>query len=213
VATKRAIVGKVASGAGVRLSYKDEDASLLDVTTDKSALHLDARSRLPKPIYSHANTFAELTVQGHKKLSLAFSSLAGKRIDVASATAPARFAWLDAAGVLHVTQADNRARGPYTELAAGNLGKAPLQITIFDGDKAMFTVTLDDFAAQASTAASPTAGAGITVNAIEFARGGDPETAPVLITLSLAATTIGRGTASVGHAAGVYRDRVTVTLP
>ena len=51
------------------------------------------------------------------------------------------------------------------------------------------------------------------VNAIELVRGGDADTAPVLISFSLAATNIGRGTASVGHAAGVYRNRITVKLP
>jgi hypothetical protein len=89
----------------------------------------------------------------------------------------------------------------------------PLVLTIYDGDKAMFSVALEDWAAQAATQLSPTAGWGIPVNAIELVRGGDPETAPALISLSLAATAIGRGSQTVGHTAGVYRNRMTVRLP
>ena len=86
-------------------------------------------------------------------------------------------------------------------------------LTLYDGDKAAFTVTLDGLVGAGLDALSPTAGDGLPVNAIELVRGGDADTTPGLITASLAATSLGRGTATVGHAAGVYRDRVTVAMP
>jgi hypothetical protein len=213
-ATSRSWTAKVHDGARWRLYYKDEDASVLEVGTRDGAVELDARSRLSKPIFAHASSYAELTISGHKKLTVSFSPVPQQRLEVAPATAPARFAYLDAADGFHVMQASQRQRGPFTEIAAGRLRRAdPLVITVYDGDKAAFSITLDDWAAQASTQLSPAAGSGIPVNAIELARGGDAETAPVLITLTLADTSIGRGTQTVGHAAGVYRDRITVRLP
>jgi hypothetical protein len=213
-ATKRALVSKVHDATRWSLYYKDEDLSVVDVATRDGAVQIDARSRLPEPIFSHVNTFAELTLQGHQKLTVSFSPLPQKRFELAPPAAPGRFAYLDEAGVFHVMQSAQRLQGPYTELGSGRMGRSdPLGLTIYDGDKAMFTVTFDDWAAQAATQLSPTAGSGIPVNAIELVRGGDAEGAPALITLSLAATAIGRGTQTVGHAAGVYRDRITVKLP
>jgi hypothetical protein len=46
-----------------------------------------------------------------------------------------------------------------------------------------------------------------------MARGGDSEATPVLFSFTLADTSVGRGTASIGHTPGVYRDRVTVAIP
>ena len=213
VATVRTLVARIHDGARSTLFYKDEDASVLDVSEQGGAIALDSRSRISRPIFSHDNSFAELTVQGHHQLSVAFSPVPDKHIEAAPATAPARFAYLDASGIFHLAKADQQKRGPYTELGAGRLGKGePLVLTLFDDDKPVFRVSLDDFAAQASTDLSPTAGSGIPMNVISLVRGGDAESAPVLITFSLAATTVGRGTQTVGYAAGVYRDRITVTL-
>jgi hypothetical protein len=213
-ATTRSLVAKVHDGARWRLYYKDEDASLLEVTTNGAAVQLDARSRLAQPIYAHANSLAELTISGHHRLSLVFSPLPQQRIQVPPATEPARFAYVDAAGIFHVAQASKLRHGPFDELASAPLSRsAPLTLTIYDGDKAMFIVSVADWAAQAATALSPAAGWGVPVNAIELVRGGEREDAPVLITFSLASTGLGRGTQTVGHVAGVYRDRVTVTLP
>lgn len=210
VATTR----KFTSRAHNTLTYKDEDVSVLDVTPAPGGVQIDARSRLSQPVYSHVNAFAELAVQGHHKLSVAFSPVPSTRVPVPSATEPARFAWVDDAGTFHLTQANERQRGPFTEVAAGKLSrKEPLVVTLYDADKPMFVVTVEDWAAQASTQLSPAAGSGIPVNAIEMMRGGDKPDAPALISFTLAGTTIGRGTQSVGHAAGVYRNRLTVKLP
>jgi hypothetical protein len=213
-ATNRVLTSKAHDATHWTLYYRDEDASVLDLAARDGAITLDARSRLAQPIFSHTNSFGELAIQGHRKLSVSFSPVPQTRVEVPPATAAARFAYLDAAGLFHIVLASQRQRGPFTEIASGPLKRGePLVVTIYDGDKAAFTVTLDDWAAQASTQLSPTAGWGLPVNAIEMMRGGDPETSPALISFTLASTGIGRGTNSVGHAAGVYRNRITVKLP
>lgn len=212
--TKRSLTGKVHDGARWSLFFKDEDASVLDVTAREGSVQLEARSRLAQPVYSHANTWCELTLQGHHTLSVTFSPLGQKRVDIPPVTAPAHFAFVDESGTFHLQQASERQRGPFTELASGKLDRrAPLVLTFYDGTKAVFTVQLDDWAAQASTQLSPAAGWGVPENVIELERGGDADSSPVLVSFSLASTSIGRGTRSVGHAAGVYHNRVTITLP
>ncbi|MCU1278262.1 MAG: hypothetical protein JWM53_1808 [bacterium] len=214
VATKRSFVAKVHDGARWSLYYKDEDASVLDVSSRPGAVELDARSRLANPVYSHGNGYLALTVQGHQKLSVSFSPVPEQHIELPAAAGAARFAYLDASETFHVMQASQRQKGPFTQIAAGPLKRgAPLVVTFYDGDTAAFAVTLQDWAAQASTQLSPTAGWEIPVNAIELIRGGEPDSAPGLVAFSLASTSIGRGTQTVGHAAGVYRNRITVSLP
>lgn len=214
-ATTRSLLAKAHDGAHWKLWFKDEDQSLVDVTTTRDGgLELEARSRLAHPIYSHLNTFTDLAVTGHKKLTVSFSPAPGRRVEAAPQTAAARFAYVDAGGVLHVVQASTLQRGPFTELASGPIGRdQPLVLTLYDADKPVFTVSFADWAAEASTQLSPTAGAGVPENAIMLQRGGDADTAPVLISFTLADTAIGRGTATVGHAAGVYRNRITIGLP
>ncbi|HEX8950348.1 MAG TPA: hypothetical protein VF945_00815, partial [Polyangia bacterium] len=188
--TNRVLVSKIHDGARWSFYYKDEDGSALDVAAAKDgAVQLDGRSRLAHAIFAHVDSFAELTVQGHQKLSVAFSPVPERRIEPPAATAPARFAYVDGNETFHIVQASERQRGPFTEIAAGRLKRGdPLVVTLYDGDKPAFTVTLEDWAAQVSTQLSPTAGGGVPVNAIELVRGGEPETSPVLITFTLAAT-------------------------
>ena len=83
-------------------------------------------------------------------------------------------------------------------------------IQLHDGDTLIFSIRLDDWARQASTALSPTAGWGVPVNSIQFMRSGDAPSAPVLISATLAATGLGRGTQTVGLGAGVYRNRMRI---
>jgi hypothetical protein len=211
--TTRTLVSKLHDAARWTLFYRDEDVSVLDVSLADGAVEIDSRSRLPRPIFSHANSFAELAIQGHQELTVTFSPAATKRIAPAPVTAPARLAYLDELGVFHVMQASDQHRGPFTEIAAGPMKRTePLVLTLYDRDKAVFRVILKDWAAQASTQLSPTAGAGIPVNAIELMRGGEPKSSPVLLAFTLAGTMIGRGVQTVGHAAGVYRDRLTISL-
>jgi hypothetical protein len=51
------------------------------------------------------------------------------------------------------------------------------------------------------------------MNAIEFQRFGAPESSPVMIWITLAATSVGRGWDAVGHRAGTYRNRIRIEAP
>jgi hypothetical protein len=210
-ATRRTPVGKLHGTDGYTFFYRDEAASVLDVLARGRVIEVDARSQLDKPIFSHQNSFAELMVQGHKKLSVVFSPTPRERVEVGSLVAPLHFATLDEAGVFHVLVASQRERGPFTELARGSMKREdPLVLTLYDEDVPVFRVTLADWARQASTRLSPGAGWGVAENTIELVRGAEPDNAPVLVTATLAATTVGRGSRSVGHAPGTYQDRITV---
>jgi hypothetical protein len=85
-----------------------------------------------------------------------------------------------------------------------------LVITLFDDDRAVGLVTLEDWSAQAGTALSPTAGWGMPVNAIEFSLAGNAPSSPASIFVTLSGTSVGRGWDSVGHAAGTYRNRIRI---
>jgi hypothetical protein len=50
----------------------------------------------------------------------------------------------------------------------------------------------------------------VPVNAIEFSLGGDAPGSVGAIYFTLAGTSVGRGWDSVGHAPGVYRNRIRV---
>jgi len=106
-------------------------------------------------------------------------------------------------------QASNAEKGPFTELCSGPLTRTdPLAITIYDEAQAVCRLTMLDFAAQASIALSPTAGWGVPCNAIEFHLLGNQADDYAFIYVTLAATSVGRGWDSVGHAAGVYNNRL-----
>jgi hypothetical protein len=209
--TTRKLLALVRDGARFVMHYKDEDRSTLELALHDGEVELEARSRLPHSIYSHLNHYAEVTIRGHKKLTVSFSPMPQKHIELMPPSAPRRFAYLDARGTLHVVDASKQNLGPFTEVASGDPARdRPLELTLWDGDTPLFRVALADFFAQASTQMSPAAGWGVPENVIELVRGGDAPDAPALISLSLAATPIGRGTRSVGHAEGVYRNRMTI---
>ena len=189
---------------------------VLRAAGDETSLYVDARAAVPADVYSHLNAFTQIAVHGHKRLFLAFSPMPAQRIEVTFSEyptgRPARFAYVDAARVLHVVEAESGEKGPFTELARGSLPiDAPLGITLFDEDRPLARIELADFAAQASTQISPTAGWGVAENAIEFRLAADRPDAAAVLFLTLASTSVGRGWDSVGHAAGVYRNRITVT--
>ncbi len=126
---------------------------------------------------------------------------------------PARCAYLGEDGVFRIVEARSGEKGPFRELASGPLARNdPLTITFHDDGRAFCTMTLDDFAAQASIALSPTAGWGLPMNAIEFSLSDARPTSPASVFVTLAGTSVGRGWDSVGHAAGVYRNRMTVVM-
>ena len=110
-------------------------------------------------------------------------------------------------------QSDSGEKGPFTELAHGRLAPgAPLGLTLFDDDQPIARFDFADFAAQASTEPSPTAGWGVPQNAIEFSLSRDRPDAPAAIYMTLAGTSVGRGWDSVGHAAGLYRNRIDIAI-
>lgn len=86
-----------------------------------------------------------------------------------------------------------------------------LTITLYDAGHPAGEVVLDDWAVQADTSLSPTAGWGVTMNSIEFQRSDDDPASTASIWITLGGTSVGRGWDSVGHAAGTYRNRLRIT--
>ena len=195
-----------------RLGPIDERSTRFSRVDEHGALHIESFTALPHAVYSHLNSFTVIAIQGHHRLFLAFSPAPDARIEVLPSDypsgRPAQFAYVDAERTFHVARASSAEKGPYTDLASGRLAPAdPLAITLYDEQTPIARITLDDFSAQASTELSPTAGWNVPQNAIEFALAG-PSSASIFITL--AGTSVGRGFESVGHAAGVYRNRIHV---
>jgi hypothetical protein len=172
-----------------------------------------AVTRLEHPIFSHLNSFCDIEIRGHEQLSLEFSACPGVAIDVRPFDypigRPARFAFLERGGIFRVVEAANGEKGPFTTLAIGRLARdEPLSITLLDRGRPEGRLTLADWARQADTTLSPTAGWGVPVNAIEFSLSGDASGAPASLFVTLAGTSVGRGWDCVGHSAGTYRNRV-----
>jgi len=207
----------VQSDADGLLHYADDDGSTLSVLGESSRVTVVAHSNLPTPIYSHLNTFCELQLAGHRKLSVSFSPCPDAEVDVVPSDypvgRPARCAYLGADGVFRVVKASSGEKGPFHELASGPLARdQALSFTFYDEGRPFCTVILDDFASQASTELSPTPGWGLPMNAIEFSRDNDRETSPASVFVTLAGTSVGRGWDSVGHAAGTYRNRMSIEM-
>ena len=154
-------------------------------------LNIDARTQLTTPIYSHLNTFTELTISGHRKLAVSFSPCPNS----ASNSSPSRSRAVrrlrslpDRNGIFRVVQARRAEKGPFTTLAEGKLGRSdPLTMTLYDQDTPVFEITLADWAAQAGVQVSPTAGYGLPVNAIEFSIDGETDRASAGMWIALAA--------------------------
>lgn len=183
-------------------------------TAGGAGVSVEAFNRLAQPVYSHLNSFCELTISGHRRISLSFSPCEESRIEVLPSDypvgRPARFAYVDAAGVFHVVEAQSAEKGPFRTLGQGRLGDAPLRIRVYDEDRAVCRLRIDDWARQAGRQLSPTAGWGVPVNALEFRRLDDRPTAAVWIWMSLSSSSVGRGWDSVGHAPGIYRNRLRI---
>lgn len=176
---------------------------------------LSAVTALRHDTYAHLASFTRFWIEGHVSLAVRFSPAPQAAIAVLPSDyptgRPARAAYLDDRGELHVVEATSGEKGPFHTLAAGQLDRdQPLTLTLLDAGRPVCKLTVVDWASQASTALSPTAGWGLPQNAIELDRLGDADDAPVVITLALAATSLGRGWDAVGHAAGLYRNRVVV---
>jgi hypothetical protein len=199
----------------VRTIHRDDTTSWMETIVRDGVLRIDSRTHLASAIYSHLNTFTELTISGHRKLAVGFSPCPEKVIEfkpfAIQGSAPSRAAYLDADGTFRVVEARTAEKGPFKTIAKGHLGRTdPLTIRLYDQEKPAFDVTLQDWAAQAGVQISPTAGYGLPVNAIEFWIDGESDRASAGMWITLAATSVGRGWDSVGHGPGTYRNRLTV---
>lgn len=191
----------------------------LSVQRKASGVELEAWTPVERSTYSHLNSFTTLTVSGHRRLALRFSVCPSELIAVTHADypagAPARFAYVDAARRFHVVQAADAEKGPFTSLAEGKLAAGePLAIDLIeldDGPRTFAHLEFLDFAAQLSTALSPTAGHGVSENAIQFGLAETNASSPAHLVFTLAASGVGRGWDSVGHRVGVYRNRVLLS--
>jgi hypothetical protein len=203
--------------SAITMRYLDRLAATYFTVDGKEpgAVRIEAVSGLRRATYSHLNTFCEISVSGHSKLALKFSPCSGEAIDVLPMDypvgRPARFAYLDASGVFHVAEARSAEKGPFHDLATGKLERTqPLEITLLDNSHAIASIVLADWAAQLSTALSPTAGWGVPQNSVEFSLDAEHPRSSASIFITLASTSVGRGFDSVGHAPGIYRNRMTI---
>lgn len=186
----------------------------LQGSTNENRIQLDSTRNLTEPVYSHLNTFTDLWFQGDDSPFVSFSPCPQKiailPCDYPTGR-PARFAALVDSGEFVVVEARSGEKGPFKTLAAGRLDRGdPLTLTLWNGKIPAFRVTFQDWAAQASTQLSPTAGWGMPENAIEFSSDHDGHGA--MIFLTLAGTSVGRGWDSVGHAPGIYRNRMSIEI-
>lgn len=213
------LIGAKAFEHGLDLRYQaDYDASLrVEVDGDRS-VRLGASATLPKTIWSHLNSYCDIDVSGHRRLSLAFSPCPQIQVEVRPMDypfgRPLRFAFLDDANRFRVVEATSGEKGPFRELASGPLANGePLEITLFDLGKPVARLVMEDWSAQLDRRLSPTAGWGAPVNAIEFCLSGDEARSSASIYVTLAGTSVGRGWDCVGHRPGTYRNRVLVAFP
>jgi hypothetical protein len=187
----------------------------VDASSDGRGASIQALTRLDQPVHSHLNSFCDIEVRGHRRLSLAFSPCPEIRVEVRRfdypVGRPSRFAYVDCGRRFRVVEASSGEKGPFRVLAEGRLERTePLTITLHDEEWEVGRVTLHEWAAQAGTELSPTAGWGVPVNAIEFSLGGDGPFSPASLFVTLAATSVGRGWDCVTHPAGTYRNRITI---
>jgi hypothetical protein len=210
----RRLLGRGTVAGKVALRYADDGESIVRISTLGGAA-IEARSTLPPAVWSHLNTFATLSYRGQNAVSVSFSPCPDHRIH-AKPIRPgseriAEFAYVDRDDVFRIVASRSEEKGPFIESAASPLGRdIPFFVTFFEGDRPIFRVMLKDWSAQCSRMLSPTAGWGVPENAIELLTSG-PTTIDVLFTL--AATSVGRGFESVGHAPGTYVNRILVERP
>jgi hypothetical protein len=183
-----------------------------------TSCEIEGFSSLSRHIYSHLNTFCKLRVYSRRDLRLTFSPcpdtpIAGVQHELRGRP-PAQFAYLREDGSFVIAEARSAEKGPFRTIAEGPLGRdGALELRIERDGRRAVTITLYDWASQASTELSPTAGWGVPQNAIEFQR--DPSLLDTKIDfwITLAATSVGRGFDSVGHKVGTYRNRMRIEMP
>ncbi len=201
--------------SGAWLKYEGDATRVLHVwQAGDGSDRIESFTKLSEPVYSHLNSYCELSIGGHRKLALAFSPCPDARIEPLPSDyptgRPARLAYFDGEQ-FRVVEARSAEKGPFRTLAAGPCRRGdPLAITLYNDSVPVCQIVLEDWTRQVDTTLSPTAGWRVPAGAIEFSRVGDEPGDPVVIWVSLAATSVGRGWDSVGHAAGTYRNRVRI---
>ena len=203
---------------GFRAVYKDEGEEYsVTATRDPkvNVLDIEAIAKLDTPVYSHLNTFTSLRLE--VEASIAFGPTGNARFDILAPDSPEgkrmKLATLAHDRSFRVVQASDAEKGPFTELAVGTMKRdEPLVIELRPkeaeekgADKGC-KISLQDWASQLSTEPSPTAGYGLAQNSIQFFRRGKES----IVLFMLAETGPGRGWDTVGHTAGVYRNRIHV---
>lgn len=217
--TNRRLLAHETANSGILLfAYHDQSIVELMIDEPTQAVQCVAWRTLTADTYSHLNSFAVFVVDGHQELTLEFSPCEGQQIEVLTSDypvgRPARIAFLDEHEEFRIVEASCGEKGPFSSLATGQLKRGkPLSIALYDEKKLAVTIQLDDWSRQVSTDLSPSAGWGLPMNAIEFRRTGESSDSPVEIFVTLAATWVGRGWETVGHRAGVYRNRLHFRLP
>ncbi|MEN9360346.1 MAG: hypothetical protein RL095_1881 [Verrucomicrobiota bacterium] len=174
---------------------------------------IEALSQEDNEVYSHLNSFCQFRLAAVGRLSLSFSPCPGSRIEIVESDypvgRPARFAYVDRHRIFHVVEAASAEKGPFRTLAEGRLSDDELlTMSLYCEGRELFTIEMADWARQASTQLSPSAGWGLPENAIEFRL--KHQTA--WISCTLAGTSVGRGFQSVGHRAGSYRNRLRLRI-
>lgn len=220
-APTRRLMHAIQGEKSVQIQYRDLADHVLQVflpeqASDSAAMvSIEAFSTLESPVFSHLNSFCDLTIAGHRRLAFSFSPCPNQQVEVLPfdypTGRPARLAYVDDVQIFHVVEATSGEKGPFHELARGPLPKdAALAITCHDDGQAVCRIRLEDWAAQVGRSLSPTAGWGLPVNAIEFSLTGDSAQSSAAVFITLAGTSVGRDWDSVGHSAGTYRNRVRV---
>jgi hypothetical protein len=216
IPVERTLTGFARVEGGVDLAYKDLGRSWLSVrdSPDAGFITLEAISKLSEQVFSHLNQSCQFQFAGHRDLELIFSTSPEQNIALTHFDYPigdpARFAYFEG-GALRVCEAASGEKGPYKTLAQGKIARGdPLTITLVDQNVKILRVTLFDFTEEASTALSPTAGWGVSQNAIEFSLDTADKSSTAVFFVTLAGTSVGRGWDSVGHAAGTYRNRMKI---
>ncbi len=197
--------------------FRDQGPATLRVHAESQggSIVAEANTLLTRTVYSHLNAYCDFEVRGHRRLELEFSPCASLPIEVRKfdypTGRPARFAFVEEDRTFRVVEATSGEKGPFRTLARGHLGpEETLTIGLRDQGKEVSRISMADWAAQADTTISPTAGCGVPVNAIEFSLVDDPASSPASIFVTLAATSVGRGWDCVAHNPGTYRNRIRI---
>lgn len=174
--------------------------------------YIAARSALRQDTWSHLNHCLLISVNGHRHLSLRCSAIDQLDLPLEPGQAQ-RFLALEPTGHLAAWRCAEREKGPFRQLGSGQTGDH-VWLTLCDNGVPFIRFDVSDWLAQASTAISPTAGVPVPEHALECLVTGRQSGSTVLLWFSFAATSLGKGFQTVGHASGTYRMNVVVeTLP